>query len=227
MDTAEIAFTLVDDKISLLKTTAVDELPLFAAGGVSVQDIHAQKLIDLIIFKEGDYVLDACSAPGGKLCQILENYNVEALALDIDQNRLNRVQQNLDRLKLTAKLILADASHANWWDGRKFDVIVADVPCSASGTLKRNPDIKIHRTPRDINNFVAQQRQIIKNLWQMLKPNGVMVYISCSIFKEENQDNIEYFKDTLPQIQISQELSLLPTQYADGFFYCVMKKFND
>lgn len=219
-----IEFTLIENKISLTQTIAINKLPLFNEGAVSVQDIHAQKLIELIEVNKNDYILDACSAPGGKLCQILENYDVEVLALDIEQNRLDKVRENLERLNLKARLIHGDATTHDWWNKRLFDVIIADVPCSASGTVKRNPDIKIHRNPSDIGNFVLTQRYIITNLWQMLKIGGTMVYITCSIFKEENEDNISYFKEIMPGIKIIKSFSLLPTEYADGFFYCILQK---
>lgn len=217
---------IIDNKISLTQTISPGKLPLFNDGAVSIQDLHAQKLLDLVNLKTGGYVLDACVAPGGKMCQILENYDVEVLGVDIDQTRLEKVQQNLDRLKLNAQLICGDASSKVWWDGRSFDTIIADVPCSASGTVKRNPDIKLHRKPEDINNFVITQREIITNLWQMLKDGGTLVYITCSIFKPENEDNINYFKKNLPNIKIIKSLSLLPTKFADGFFYCVLQKFT-
>lgn len=261
-----IKFIIIDNKISLTQTTSPHKLPLFSEGAVSIQDLHAQKLLDLInlkndaaltqdmyapktedmlflrthacgkseltllaketisFLKDGDYVLDACAAPGGKMCQILENYEVEMLGLDIDQSRLEKVQQNLDRLKLKAKLVCGDASDNTWCDSRQFDMVIADVPCSASGTVKKNPDIKFHRHPEDINSFVITQRAIITNLWSMLKPGGTMIYITCSIFKPENEDNINYFKDNLESIKVIKSLRLLPTEYADGFFYCVLQK---
>lgn len=219
-----INFVIIDNKISLNQTISPHKLPLFSDGAISIQDLHAQRLLDFIDLKNGDYVLDACAAPGGKMCQILENFDVEMLGLDIDQTRLERVQQNLDRLKLNAKLVCGNASSNTWWSGRLFDVIVADVPCSASGTVKRNPDIKLHRKREDIDNFVMTQREIIMNLWSVLKSGGIMIYITCSIFKPENEDNINYFKRNLQSIKIIKSLSLLPTEYADGFFYCVLQK---
>ena len=219
-----IEYVLIDSKISLTQSISVDKIPLFAEGFVSIQDLNAQKLIDLIKPAAGEYVLDACSAPGGKLCQILENFDVETVGLEIDDSRLDKVRQNLTRLGLIAQLINADASGLDWWDKRQFDLVVADVPCSASGTVKRNPDIKLHRQPSDIANFVTTQRKIITNLWQVLKPGGLMVYITCSIFKEENQDNIKYFSKNLPGIKVIQELKLLPTEFADGFYYCILQK---
>ncbi|MCC2626148.1 MAG: hypothetical protein K0R14_2021 [Burkholderiales bacterium] len=219
-----IKYKLVDKVIVLDNTIAIEKIPFFKEGYVSIQDIHAQKLKDVIKFEPNQYVLDACSAPGGKSCQILENNQVNLLALDIDNNRLDKVRQNLDRLNLKANTICANAAEMDWWDKKQFDVIIADVPCSASGTFKKNPDIKFHRKVSDIKNFVATQREIICNLWQMLKDNGNMVYITCSIFKEENQDNISFFKQKLKDIKVISEMQLLPDGNGDGFYYCVLKK---
>lgn len=221
-----IEFELINNKIVLTHSLSVDNIPLFNQGYVSIQDISAQKLIDLIQLKNGEYILDACCAPGGKTCQILENYQVELVGLDIDATRLAKVQQNLTRLSLSAKLIHANAENLAWWDGGQFDTIIADVPCSASGTLKRNPDIKLHRQLADIANFVATQRKIVLNLWQTLKSGGTLVYITCSIFKEENQNNIQFFMQELKEIKLIKELTIFPTDSADGFYYCILQKLN-
>lgn len=215
----------IKDKVIILENTiAVDKIPSFSEGYVSIQDVHAQKLINFFKFKNNQYILDACSAPGGKSCQILENYDVDIVALDIDKDRLERVQQNLDRLDLTARTICADATALDWWDKNPFDVIIADVPCSASGTIKRNPDIKLHRQESDIKNFVDIQRKIVINLWKTLKTNGHMVYITCSIFKEENQGNINFFQHNLIGANIIKEMQVLPDSYGDGFYYCILEK---
>ena len=219
-----IKFNLIDNKIVLELALKVEQIPFFKDGYVSIQDISAQKLLDLIVFKSGDYVLDACIAPGGKACHILENYQVKLLGLDISQPRLDKVAQNLNRLSLKADLLHANAMNLDWWDGRLFDIIIADVPCSASGTLKRNPDIKLHRKPSDLANFVLTQQKIVLNLWNTLKHGGKLVYITCSIFKEENHDNIEVFKKKLHYIKVLKELNILPTEYADGFYYCILEK---
>ena len=147
--------------------------------------------------------------------------------MDIDETRLAKVQQNIQRLGLSAKLITGDATSSHWWDNKPFDFIIADVPCTASGTLKRNPDIKLHRQQSDIDKFVKTQRKIVTNLWQTLKPGGKLIYITCSIFKEENHDNIEFFKQELNMIKVVRELNILPTEYADGFYYCVIEKINN
>jgi 16S rRNA (cytosine967-C5)-methyltransferase len=148
----------------------------------------------------------------------VDNYN----GGDEDNERLNKVRQNLERLELSATLINADA--ATWTGNKKYDFIIADVPCTASGTMKRNPDIKLHRKQSDIVQFVRNQRKIVLNLWSMLKPNGRLVYITCSIFKEENHDNCEFFIQQLPMVKKISELNILPTKYVDGFYYCVLGK---
>lgn len=219
-----IEFTLSENKISLDRTIAVKNIPFFSEGFVSIQDLHAQKLADLFKPNTGDYILDACAAPGGKTCQLLENFAVDILASDISKERLNKVEENLKRLGLKGRLQVADARSSTWWDKKEFDAIIADVPCSASGTLKHNPDIKLQRKPEDIANFVKTQRAIVENLWPMLKVGGMMVYITCSIFREENELNIAYFQQNLPAMQVVEQLQLLPTRSADGFFYCVLTK---
>lgn len=220
----EINHVLIENKIIITDSITMDNLPGFETGAVSVQNISAQKLTDLVKLNPGEYVLDACSAPGGKTCQILENNEVNLIAQDIDDARLVKVKQNLTRLDLSAKLVVADASKIDWWDGKLFDTVIADVPCSASGTIKRNPDIKIQRQANDINNFVNTQRKIIENLWQVVKPGGQLVYITCSIFKEENSLNTKYFTNKFKDMQITSELEILPTEYADGFYYCIIQK---
>ena len=187
LEHSQIQYTIKRDKIVCNKIVSIDQIPLFSDGVVSIQDVAAQELINFYDIPPNSYILDACSAPGGKACQILENNNVQLLALDIDKNRLGRVKDNLHRLQLTADTKVGDASNLLWWDKQLFDVIIADVPCSATGTIKRNPDIKLQRTEFDIECFVITQRKIILNLWQTLKSGGNLVYITCSIFKEENK----------------------------------------
>ena len=224
LELSDISYVIKREKIVCEKIISVDKIPLFSDGGVSVQDIAAQELIDFYTIPENSYVLDACSAPGGKTCQILEGYDVKLLALDIDANRLGKVKDNLHRLQLNTTTKCADASNLLWWDKQLFDVIIADVPCSATGTIKRNPDIKLQRTEWGIDCFVATQRKIIFNLWQTLKVGGRLIYITCSIFKEENQENIQYFVEKLDNIRVVKELQILPTQYNDGFYYCLLEK---
>lgn len=226
LDEADLEYKLIENKICLVKPVKVTEIPLFHDGFISVQDIAAQSSIDILNKHkvEAKYVLDACSAPGGKTCQILENMNCEIIALDIDETRLNKVSDNLNRLNLNAEIKLGNANNKMWWNKKLFDLIIADVPCSASGTIKRNPDIKINRLENDIINFVETQRKIILNLWDTLNKGGFMLYITCSIFKEENQDNIEWFKDRLERFELIEQLQIIPTEYNDSLFYALIKK---
>lgn len=227
LETENVKYKLVNNIIILENTLAVEKIPFFAEGYVSIQDINAQKLVEIIKFKPNEYILDACSAPGGKACQILESNKVRLLALDIDKLRLDKVEQNLNRLNLKANIVCGDAASLLWWDNNKFDTIIADVPCSATGTLKRNPDIKIHREISDINKFVSTQRKIILNLWKTLKNNGQMLYITCSIFKEENQENIKFFEQELKDLKVLDEIQFWPTKDSDGFYYCLLEKMSN
>lgn len=224
LNEAHIEYELIGNAIKLKQNIKVIKIPGFEQGHVSIQDINAMKLIEFVPLKDGLKLLDACSAPGGKACQILENYPVDLTALEIDSKRLTKVAQNIKRLELKAKIINGDATKTNWWDLDKFDVIIVDVPCSASGTLKRNPDIKLNREENDIVNFTKTQRAIVENLWNMLKEKGQLVYITCSIFNEENQENIEYFLTKLPQIKLIKMQSYLPLDQGDGFFYALLQK---
>jgi 16S rRNA (cytosine967-C5)-methyltransferase len=221
-----IDYTIIDDKVVINKAISVQKVPMFNDGYVSIQDIAAQYLIDLINKNNIKFknVLDACAAPGGKTCQILENYNCILTALEINKSRLKRIQENLDRLNLSAKLINGDATNKKWWDGYKFDFILADVPCSAIGTIKRNPDIKIVRREIDINNFVNIQREIVTNLWDLLSNDGYMVYSTCSILNEENEDNINWFKNSLSKFNLIDEIKILPSANSDGLYYALIKK---
>jgi 16S rRNA (cytosine967-C5)-methyltransferase len=216
------SYILIDNKIVLTNSIKIENIPLFKDGYVSIQDVSAQKLIEIATPNDGDDVLDACAAPGGKTCQLLENCNINLTSMDIDDERLNKVRQNLERLQLNATLINADAS--TWRSNKQYDFIIADVPCSASGTLKRNPDIKLQRKLSDIAKFVNTQQKIVRNLWSMLKPGGRLIYITCSIFKEENHDNLEYFMQNLSGVKKISELNIIPTEYMDGFYYCVLGK---
>lgn len=178
-------------------------LPGFNEGMTSVQDAGAQlaaRLFDkqrIENEQEPLNILDACAAPGGKtlqLMQLFKNSDVELTALDISEQRLKQVRQNLERGGFAAKLIAADASKLDaWWDQKLFDAILLDAPCSGSGVINRHPDIKLLRRADDIQSFAAQQLQLLKTVWQTLRPGGELVYCTCSIFKEENQQIIEQF----------------------------------
>lgn len=173
----------------------VEALPGFAEGDVSVQDAGAQFAAELLEVKRGFNVLDACAAPGGKTTHILEvAQHINLLAIDQDRKRLARVQENLQRLKFSAKCITADAANiASWWDGKEFDRILLDAPCSASGVIRRHPDIKLLRQPKDIEGLAKEQLRLLTALWPLLRKGGMLVYVTCSIFPEENNEVIQKF----------------------------------
>src|SRR5262249_21730629 len=156
-------------------------LPGFVEGLVSVQDAAAQQAALLLDLKTGQRVLDACAAPGGKTAHILEHANVNVVALDNDEARLSRVRSNLDRLGLQARLACADAGAVeSWWDGVMFDRVLADVPCSASGVVRRHPDIKWLRRVTDLRSFATRQQQLLDALWRVLATGGKLLYSTCS-----------------------------------------------
>ena len=217
--------------ITLDKPVPVGNIPGFAEGKVSVQDAGAQWAATLLDMKSGQRVLDACAAPGGKTGHILETADVDVTALDVDETRLGRVQQNLDRLGLSAKLETGDAAHpSSWWDGQPFDRILADVPCSASGVERRNPDIKWLRRPEDIGKFARQQAALLDALWPLLAPGGKLLYVTCSIFPEENAQQILAFLShhaDATRLAMPDELGdgqLLPDEFRDGFFYALLQR---
>lgn len=210
----------------------VDRLPGFLDGAVSVQDAGAQYAAMLLDVEDGMRVLDACAAPGGKTAHLLEMRNIEMVAADKDARRLERVRENLQRLKLGATLLCGDAAEpANWWDGKTFDRILADVPCSASGVVRRHPDIKWLRRPSDIESFAKQQARILQALWPLLAGNGKLLYATCSVFARENQQVIDVFlswhNDAKQTIITAHDLyngQLLPNDQHDGFFYALLQK---
>jgi 16S rRNA (cytosine967-C5)-methyltransferase len=222
--------------VMLDKPVPVEKLPGFSAGDVSVQDAAAQHAAPLLDVATGSRVLDACAAPGGKTAHILETVDVDVTALDNDEARLARVRANLERLRLTATVICGDAAQpSTWWDGQPYDRILADVPCSASGVARRHPDIKWLRRPDDIARFAARQQAILEALWQVLAIDGKLLYATCSVFREENHEQIERF---LASHRDARHLSLpapptnaqrlagqiLPDERHDGFFYALLQR---
>jgi 16S rRNA (cytosine967-C5)-methyltransferase len=182
--------------IILDKPVPVDLLPGFADGSVSVQDTAAQLAAGLLGVQPGHRVLDVCAAPGGKTAHILESQSQlkELVAVDIDESRMQRVSENLQRLKLQAKLVVGDAANPlSWWDGKPFDRILLDAPCSALGVIRRHPDIKLLRRAEDIGQLQALQKTILQAVWPLLAPGGVMVYATCSILKQENEQQVKAF----------------------------------
>jgi 16S rRNA (cytosine967-C5)-methyltransferase len=175
-------------------------------------------------------VLDACSAPGGKSAHLLELAEIELLALDSDASRLNKVRDNLQRLGLAAIVSEANAARSDlWWDGRPFDRILADVPCSASGIVRRHPDIKWLRREADLGSFVEQQANILQGLWSTLAKGGKLLYATCSVFHEENDQQVEAFIANTPDARRlplpgEEQGQLLPCDAHDGFFYALLQK---
>ncbi|MCL2920172.1 16S rRNA (cytosine(967)-C(5))-methyltransferase RsmB [Shewanella litorisediminis] len=225
-----------EDAIFLEFATDVARLPNFAEGACSVQDGAAQWAASLLAPQNGELVLDACAAPGGKSCHLLELADIKLVAVDFDEKRLERVTQNLERLKLNAEVIHGDAGDiGSWWQGDKFDRILLDAPCSATGVIRRHPDIKWLRQNNDIAELAKLQQQIIDNCWQWLKPGGTLLYATCSILPDENSEQIKAFLERTPDAT----LEVLPTQTdkaaigwqilpgqddMDGFYYARLKK---
>lgn len=174
----------------------VDKLPGFASGRVSVQDEAAQLAAPLLDLKDGQRVLDVCAAPGGKSGHILESAAVDLVAVDVDARRLQRVSENLTRLGLSAQLVTGDAVAAElWWDGKLFDRILLDAPCSATGVIRRHPDIKLLRRATDIQALVSLQAEILDSMWLLLKPGGILLYATCSVLPAENAQQIRLFTE--------------------------------
>ena len=218
---------LAPEALQLEKPLPVDKLPGFFEGLVSVQDAGAQLAARLLDVRSGMRVLDACAAPGGKAAHILELADVELVALDKDEKRLLHVKENLQRLGLVATLLAGDAaSPAGWWDGKPFDRILADVPCSASGVVRRHPDIKWLRRKEDIASFAIQQAEILQSLWRILAREGLLLYATCSIFRQENQEVVNGFLAKNPEARQMDlpESQLLPNDQHDGFFYALLQK---
>ncbi|HSG21459.1 MAG TPA: 16S rRNA (cytosine(967)-C(5))-methyltransferase RsmB, partial [Azonexus sp.] len=209
----------------LEKPVPVERLPGFTAGLVSVQDPGAQMAAMLLDPAPGSRVLDACAAPGGKTAHLLERARLDMLALDLKPARCRRVEANLARLGLGAAIKAGDCAKLNtWWDGQFFDAVLADVPCTASGVVRRNPDSKWLRRETDIASFAAAQSRILDALWQVVRPGGKLLYVTCSVFPAENGTQIANFLARQPQARRCHEEQLLPTAEHDGFYYCLLEK---
>lgn len=216
--------------ITLARPVPVDQLPRFSDGVVSVQDAGAQLAAPLLQLRDGMRVLDACAAPGGKAAHILETASVDLTALELDPARIGRIHSNLARLGLTAEVVCADAADtAHWWDGQPFDRVLLDAPCSASGVVRRHPDIKWLRKPADISGFAAQQQRLLESLWKVVGDGGKLLYATCSIFNEENQQAVEAFAARHPDARVpggmpGRDGLLLPENEHDGFYYALLEK---
>ncbi len=216
--------------ILLDRPTAIEALPGFAAGEVSVQDAGAQLAAPFLDVGPGMRVLDACAAPGGKSGHILELADCALTALDNDPIRVLRIGDNLARLRLSARVSLADClSPQAWWNGAPFERVLLDAPCTASGVVRRHPDIKWLRRESDIAALAAVQERMLDALWQVLAPGGKLLYATCSVFSQENTQVIESFlarvrarRLPLAGLEAGQ---LLPDARHDGFFYALLQKY--
>jgi 16S rRNA (cytosine967-C5)-methyltransferase len=221
---------IIEDAVS------VQKLPNFQNGSCYVQDISAQLAAYLISPKKGDYILDACAAPGGKTTHIAELCEEsEIVALDSDKDRLQKVVQNINRLQLkNVTVVQGDATNTDWWDKKLFDKILIDAPCSGTGVIRRHPDIKLLRKLKDVSQATKIQAEILKNLWSLLKPGGQLVYATCSILKDENDLQIKAFLDNFKDAKnIEIEIpwgegqigkQKLPEHNFDGFYYAKLTK---
>lgn len=222
----------------LQQPTLAQALPGYDEGWFSVQDAGAQLAAELMDLQPGQTVLDCCAAPGGKTCHMLElEPSLKLLALDISDERLDRVRENLERLDLQAECRPGDALEPDgWWDGQLYDRILLDVPCSASGVIRRHPDIKLLRRKTDLPALVEIQQKILRAIWPMLKPGAKLLYATCSIFKSENEQQIEAFVQQMDDVRLldmpdhfgmpcSYGRQILPGQEnMDGFYYCLLGK---
>lgn len=226
LQTHNIESKILDEyAIRLLRPVPVQQLPKFAEGWVSVQDFGAQRAAALLNPQHGERILDACAAPGGKTGHLLEWADCDLTALDIDRKRLARVAENVQRLGFQAALHCAAAENlGDWWDGKMFDAILADVPCTASGTIKRNPDIKWTRRTNDASKTAQQQIALLDELWQTLKSGGRMLFATCSIFMEENGLQCQAFLRRHDDAILHEEHTLLPNEKQDGFYYALIFK---
>lgn len=224
--------------VHLAQAVDVSELPGFDDGLVSVQDCGAQFAAHLLGAQSGQRVLDACAAPGGKTAHILELApDAELVAIDVDPQRANRISRNLDRLGLKATVMAADFLETSaWWDGLAFDRILLDVPCSATGVIRRHPDIKVLRRPEDIPVLALRQKKMLQQAWSMLAPDGLLVYSTCSVLSRENLEQIEDFlrshDDALERpidanwgLGCAVGRQILPGQAGmDGFYYACLAR---
>ncbi len=211
--------------LALSQAVGVDRLPGFFDGRVSVQDPGAQRAAELLAPAPGSRVLDACAAPGGKTAHLLEQADLDLLALDLKPARCRRVTDGLARLKLQARVEVADCTQRErWWDGRPFDAVLADVPCTASGVVRRNPDAKWLRREEDVASFARTQARILDALWPVLRPGGRLLYATCSVFPEENDVQIDAFLQRQGDARRQRSEQLLPDRDRDGFYYCLLEK---
>lgn len=234
---AAIMHPWLADALVLPHSSDVTRMPGFEDGHFAVQDGAAQVAADLADLRDGLRVLDACAAPGGKACHLLERADIDLTALEFDAARAERIRQNLMRLRLNAKVVIGDAGAPKaWWKGQPFDRILVDAPCSATGVLRRRPDVRLHRRESDVAAMHTQQRRILAALWPLLAPGGRLVYITCSVLRAENEAIVSELLTARPD---AQALAFtLPTGQAaavgwqilpgdddlDGMYYAVLQK---
>jgi len=229
--------TFLRDGVTLSENTDVTRLPRFAEGHFSVQDGAAQCAADLLDLRDGSRVLDACAAPGGKACHMLERADVQLVALDADARRTDSIRANFERLGLPGNIQTGDAGEpAQWWDGQPFDRILLDAPCSATGVIRRHPDIKLHRRAGDIAQLARGQSRLLAALWPLLTPGGRLVYATCSVLRAENERVAGAFLDA--HADARPEPCDLPVGHAagpgrqilpgesglDGMYYAILEK---
>jgi 16S rRNA (cytosine967-C5)-methyltransferase len=228
---SELAGVQLESALIIDMPLPVSQLPEFMKGAVSVQDAGAQLAPSLLCPQKGERLLDACAAPGGKTAHLLETIlaePAELIALEVDAERAKKIVSTLTRLQLVnshTQVITGDASRQDWWDGNLFDKILLDVPCSASGIVRRHPDIVFLRRSEDVARLVEIQQAILENAWAMLKNGGILLYLTCSIFPEEGEEQITRFvKNHSNALRLEAPGQLLPSEDHDGFFYSVLKK---
>lgn len=239
-DIEACAGDFADSAVYLARPSPVTSIPGFEEGLLSVQDEASQLVAPLLQLEPKQRVLDACAAPGGKTCHILESEPslTQCAAIDLSKSKLKRIEENLERLHLQANLIEADAADIDsWWDGQLFDRILLDAPCSATGIIRRHPDIKLLRKPKEVEQLTRTQARLLTALWACLKPGGLLLYTSCSILRQENEqiianflessDNAKYegiAADWGVECQFGRQLLPGANQSPDGFFFCLLRK---
>ena len=223
------------DALVLEQPVDLASLPGFADGWLSVQDASAQRAVDLVAPKDGERILDACAAPGGKTAHLLERADAAVTALDSEAERLCRVDETLTRLGLQARTQVADAAKPDvWWDGTPFDAVLLDAPCSGTGVIRRHPDIPWLRRPGDLARLADTQKRLLDALWPLVRPGGRLIYATCSILSAENAQLVVDWLARTPDAQ-PRPLSgwglpagagrrIQPGGDFDGFFYGVFEK---
>lgn len=224
----ELAGIQLPSALLLPEAVPVSDLPGFYTGAVSVQDAGAQLAAILLNPQAGELVLDACAAPGGKTAHLLELADCAMRALELDGERIGKIGGNLDRLRLQSdkvRVLRGDASKAAWWDGVLFDKILLDAPCSASGIVSRHPDIPFLRREADIRALQERQRAILNQAWKMLQVGGTLLYVTCSIFPEEGEEQAAWFVEQHSNaVRLGAPGQILPGVLNDGFYYALFKK---